>query len=141
VEKEITTMAKKLGPKSILIREAITANPDLGNTQIAQLLNGHEDRKKDKIEVTANDIAQQKQALKKTGVALPAVSTAAPKPPTPAPAQRGRPKGSGGQQAVTTRPAATPSSAVDLIDGVFELAEKCGGLAVLKKLVDRLAAM
>ena len=50
-------MAKPLGPKSILIREAIKANPDLGNTEIAELLNGSEDRKRDKIEVKPGDIA------------------------------------------------------------------------------------
>ena len=121
-------MAKKLGAKSILIREAIKNNTDLGNKEIAELLSGHEDRKKDKIEVTANDIAQQKQAMKKAGIATPA-----PKP------QRGRPKGSGGPKAVTVPTRAAPSSAVDLIDGVFDLAQKCGGLDQLKRLVERLA--
>src|ERR1700733_11023986 len=101
-------MAKKLGAKSILIREAIIANPDKGNTALATMLNDSHDRMDDKIKVTANDIAQQKQAMKTAGVAMPA-ATPSPKPPTPVPAQRGRPKGSGSQKVVTTRTA--PSSA------------------------------
>jgi hypothetical protein len=39
-------MAKPLGPKSLLIREAIRNNPDLGNTDQAQPINGSDTAKK-----------------------------------------------------------------------------------------------
>src|SRR4051794_35991549 len=58
-------MAKPLGPKSMLIRDAIKSNPGLGNTEIAQLINGSDDRSADGIEVQPNDVAAQKQAMKK----------------------------------------------------------------------------
>jgi hypothetical protein len=132
LKKEIPKMAKKLGPKSILIREAITANPDKGNTELAAMLNDSYDRMDDKIKVTANDIAQQKQAMKTAGL-LPA---AAKKP--------GRKNGSPVHQPAAVKPAAAPrpaahASPVDLIDSVFDLAQKCGGIEQLKRLVERLA--
>jgi hypothetical protein len=37
-------MAKPLGPKSILIREAIKAHPNKGNSKIAEMLNDAEDK-------------------------------------------------------------------------------------------------
>jgi hypothetical protein len=78
-------MAKPLGPKSILIRDAIKNNPDLGNTEIAQLINGSDERKKDKIEVKPGDIAAQRQAMKKAGVAVvPAVAAEADRAEEPA---------------------------------------------------------
>jgi hypothetical protein len=58
-------MAKPLGPKSILIREAIKAHPKMGNKELAEKPNDAAERMDDKIKVTANDIAQQKQAMKK----------------------------------------------------------------------------
>ncbi len=58
-------MAKPLGPKSSMIREAIKANPKKGNKEIAELLNDAPERMDDKIKVSAGDVAQQKQALKK----------------------------------------------------------------------------
>ena len=73
-------MAKPLGPKSRLIRAAIGANPDQGNTELADMLNGAADRKTDKIKVTANDIAQQRQALKSLQAARTTAATAAAKP-------------------------------------------------------------
>jgi hypothetical protein len=80
-------MAKPLGPKSLLIREAIKNNPHLGNTGLADLINRSDTAQKDKIKVTANDIAQQKQAMKKLGELAPAKKAAgkggrkaAPKP-------------------------------------------------------------
>jgi hypothetical protein len=42
-------MAKALSPKSALIRSAIKAHPNLKNKELAQLLSGHADRKRDGI--------------------------------------------------------------------------------------------
>ena len=130
-------MAKTLGPKSALIRETIQNNPDLQNREIAQLINGAgENKKKDKLEVTPDDIAQQKQALKKLGGAFQA----------PADAPAAKPKGKGGRpKKVVAAPDAAPragasASPVALIDRTFALAEECGGIEQLKRLVDRLAA-
>lgn len=64
--------AKPLGAKSLLIREAIAANPELGNTELAALINDSDARKEGKIMVTAQDIASQRQAMKKAGAAVPA---------------------------------------------------------------------
>jgi hypothetical protein len=130
-QKGDTAMAKPLGPKSVLIRTAIKNNPDLGNTEIAQLINGSEERKKDKIEVKPADIAAQRQAMKKAGETLPAPS-AAKKP--------------AGKKAARVRKAAAPRAAtqagpVDLIDRTLDLAAQAGGVAALKRLVDRLADM
>jgi hypothetical protein len=136
-------MAKPLGAKSILIREAIKAHPKKGNTEIAELINDSHDRMDDKIKVTPQDIAQQKQAMKKGGGSV----AAAPEPEVPTRAKPGRPKGSGGRpkKAVTAatpaRAAAAASSPVDLIDRTFSLANECGGFEQLKKLVDRLAGV
>jgi hypothetical protein len=124
-------MAQQLGLKSILIREAITANPDKGNTELAAFLTESEDRKKDKIKVTAQDVASQKQAMKKAGVTVP---------PATQPKKRGRKPGS------VTAPKlaaaiARASSPVDLIDRTFAIAQECGGIDQLKRLVDRLAGL
>jgi hypothetical protein len=133
-------MAKPLGPKSILIREAIKNNPDLGNTEIATLINGSEDRKSDKIKVKPGDIAQQKQAMKKAGKAAPT-----PRVATKAAGKNGGEAGSGRQAAAKPPPAAVQPVAqagpVDLIDKTIDLAQQCGGVAALKRLVDRLADM
>ncbi len=135
-------MSKPLGPKSILIREAIAAHQDLGNKDLADLINGSDARKEDKIEVTPQDIAQQKQAMKKAGVTAPAA------PEAPAKGKPGRPKGSSGQPKAAVTAAAAPrptasasASPVDLIDKTLDLAAQAGGVAALKKLVDRLADM
>jgi hypothetical protein len=45
------------------------------------------------------------------------------------------------EQFPSTAPAAPSASPVDLIDKALDLAQQCGGLAALKKLVDRLADM
>jgi hypothetical protein len=133
-------MAKPLGPKSLLIREAIQAHPDKGNTELAELIGSSDARREDKIKVTANDVAQQRQAMKKAGAAVPVRATSGG-------AKKGGAKGGrrrAGAQAVTgpaaqPRPTAAPAaSPVDLIDKAFALAEECGGLEQLKKLVDRL---
>jgi hypothetical protein len=127
-------MAKPLGPKSTLIREAITANPNSGNTKLAGLINGSDARKDDKIKVTANDVAQQRQAMKKAGTA-PAAKSAGKK--------RGRRKGKAKAVAPAARVTApAPKRAagpVELIDRLFDFAEECGGLGQLKRLVDRIA--
>jgi peptide subunit release factor RF-3 len=41
-------MAKPLGPKSLLIRQAIIAHPDKGNTELAEMLMDSADRLDDK---------------------------------------------------------------------------------------------
>ena len=95
-------MAKPLGPKSLLIRKAIHDHPDKGNTAIADLLNDSNDRMDDKIKVTANDVAAQKQAMKSAGATAPAASAhgrgkkrgrkpAAPVPAAAAPAPSRKP--------------------------------------------------
>ena len=136
-------MAKPLGPKSLLIRQAITAHTDKGNTAIAELLNDSHDRMDDKIKVTAQDVAAQRQAMKKPG------ATAAPPAPAAAkPAGNGRrkPGRKPGRKPAAVAPAAAPrppagasGSPVDLIDKTFALAQECGGMEQLKRLVDRLA--
>jgi hypothetical protein len=61
-----------LAVSTLLIREAIKSDSDKGNTGLAELINGSDARKEDKIKVTANDVAQQRQAIKKAGTAVPA---------------------------------------------------------------------
>lgn len=131
-------MAKPLGEKSALIREAITANPDTGNTELAAMINGSDARKLDKIKVTAQDVAAQRQALKKAG-GLPAGRNGAAR-------KRGRKPGRK-RASATVAPAAAPALArpkagpVELIDRVFDMADECGGLDQLKRLVNRLAGV
>jgi hypothetical protein len=123
-------MAQSLGPKSILIREAILAHPDKGNTALAAFLNDADDRKKDKFKVTAQDVAAQKQAMKKSGT----------EPPAAEGNKRGRKPGTK-VASVAPRPVAASASPVDLIDKTFALAVECGGIAQLKRLVDRLSGV
>src|SRR5208337_3326172 len=102
-------MAKPLGPKSLLIRQAITAHPDKGNTELAELLNDSHDRMDDKIKVTAQDVASQRQAMKKPGAAKAPATTAAPAPAAkPAGNGRRKPGRKPGRKpaAATPRPAA-----------------------------------
>jgi hypothetical protein len=150
-------MAKPLSPRSTVIRDAIAANPDLGNTDLAALINGSAARKQDKITVTATDVNNQKQALKAMA------QTAAKKSPTPEPApaapaaatkpqltRDGTPRKKPGRKPGYKNPVATPvaasvkpvkvASAVGVVESVFGLAEQVGGMAQLKRLVDRLAA-
>jgi hypothetical protein len=126
-------MAKPIGPKTLLIRDAIKANPGMGNKELAAKLMDSNDRMDDKIKVTPQDVAQQKQELKKAGVSVPVASAAA---------KTGRPKGSKTKKvSATPKPvsARSPSaSPFDLIDRVFDLASDCGGFAQLKRLVERL---
>jgi hypothetical protein len=123
-------MAKPLGEKSRLIRDAIKAHPKTGNTALAKLINGSDARKEDKIEVTASDVNQQKQAMKKLAK-VPKAKTAggkekAPKKPAGKPNAAPAPKKGG------TTPA-------DLLDNVYLLGGQCGGMNELKRLVERLA--
>ena len=94
-------MAKPLGPKSLLIRKAIQDHPDKGNTALAEMLNDSNDRMDDKIKVTANDVAAQKQAMKK-GSPTPAADTPAAAAEKP---ERKKPGRKPGQTAVTAAPA------------------------------------
>jgi hypothetical protein len=128
-------MAKPLGPKSLLIRSAISAHPDTGNTALAEMINSSPARKEDKIKVSANDIAQQRQAMKKAGAGAPTASAPSKK--------RGRPEGASPRpRASAPVPAlatATQTSPLELLDSVFRLAKECGGVSELKRLVDRIA--
>jgi hypothetical protein len=138
-------MAKPLGPKSLLIRNAIQANAGKGNTELAKMLNDAAERKADKIKVTAQDVATQRQAMKKPGAQKTA---AAMKPAAPAskPAGDGRRKPGrkpGKKPAAAARQPGSPATAspVDLIDRTLALAQECGGVDQLKRLVDRIAGM
>jgi hypothetical protein len=121
-------MAKPLSEKSRLIREAIEANPGTGNTEIATLLNGHEDRKKDKLEFKAADVGNQRVALKK----------ASGQPPAKRKAGRRTSKESTPPTAARPMPPVT-AGPLELIERVFALADALGGMGALKRLVDRMA--
>lgn len=58
-------MAKPLGEKSKLIREAITAHPRKNSKAIADLLNKAPERANDKIRVSATDVTLQRKAMSK----------------------------------------------------------------------------
>jgi hypothetical protein len=138
-------MAKPLGPKSLLIRKAIQANSGKGNTELAKMLNDAEERKTDKIKVTAQDVAAQRQAMKKPGAAKVAAAATKPAAPASKPAGNGRRKPG---RKPGKKPAAKSISAhgivaspVDLIDRTLALAQECGGVDQLKRLVDRIAGM
>src|SRR5260221_210515 len=78
-------MAKPLGPKSRLIREALGTHPDKGNTELAELINDADDRMDDKIKVTAQDVAAQRQAMKKPGALTVPAAAADPEVAAEAP--------------------------------------------------------
>jgi hypothetical protein len=130
-------MAKPLGPKSLLIRKAIGEHPGKGNTELAEILNDAEERMDDKIKVTAQDVATQRQAMKKAG-ATPVPAQPADKPARKKPGRKPARVAAPPAAQAAPAPAASP---VDLIDKTLDLALQCGGLANLKKLVDRLAGM
>src|SRR4051794_32194411 len=147
-------MAKQLSAKSIVIRDAIAANPDLGNTDVAALINGADARKQDKIKGTATHASNQKQAWKAMAETA-AKTSAASKPAAPAAAKPqltrdGTPRKKPGRKPGYKKPATVPvaaavkpakaASPVDVVEGVFGLAEQVGGMNQLKRLVDRLAA-
>src|SRR5262249_51456861 len=116
------------------------ANPSKGNTELAEMLNGEAARKTDKIKVTANDIAQQRQALKSLQAAK---TTAAAKPAANGRKKPGRKPGRKPAAPAAVKPASTSASAgpIDLIDRTIELAQQCGGVGALKRLVDKIAEM
>ena len=116
-------MAKPLGAKSLLIREAINKHPDKGNTAIAELLNDSADRMDDKLKITANDVAAQKQALKKAGDAAPAQPEKAPRKAANKPAV-----------AVTSASPRKPSPSAAATHSV------AGHVEAIKKAVEELAA-
>src|SRR4051794_37139121 len=66
-------MPKRLGPKSVLIRNAIAANPGMGNTELAKMLNDADD----KVKVTAQEVGTQRQSMKRAGTTTAAYSPAA----------------------------------------------------------------
>src|SRR5262245_26958969 len=108
-------MAKPLGPKSRLIRDAITEHPKKTPKEIAELHNDAEERMDDKIKVTPNDVSQQKQAMKKPG-AQKAPAAAA----KPAGNGRRKPGRKPGRKPAAAAPRVTSTSAaanpIDLID-------------------------
>src|SRR5262249_3751914 len=146
-------MPKPLGEKSRVIREAIHANPDLGNKELAELLNSSAEREKDRLKVSPTDVARQKLVLKQAG------QSAGEKEPQPAGAKQSEPKArrrrpaqrrrkgqapevaaaaarevsANGPDRGTTPPPAKP---LELIDRLFDLAKECGGFEGLKRLVD-----
>src|SRR5262249_4692180 len=130
-----------LGPKSSLIRDAIKAHPKVGNTELANMINSSPARKEDRIRVEPNDIAKQRQAMKKLN---PRASQGGSKNGRRKAKgrRRGRPRAaataSAQGQTVANGPAAGP---VDLLDRVFRLAQECGGFGSLKRLVDRCAEL
>jgi hypothetical protein len=125
-------MAKPLSPKSKLIREALKANPKLGNTELADLINSSDARREDKIKVTATEVGSQRQALKE----LNGKAKEKAKSQKLTSKVANKPQAAQAKTANATTKAASP---VDLIDRVFDLAEQCGGVAELKRLVDRIA--
>jgi hypothetical protein len=122
-------MAKPLGPKSSLIRDAINAHPDKAPKELAEMINASPARKEDRIKVTPAEISQQKQLMRKAGKG----------PAAPAGKKRGQ-RAAAPAAARTKAPAAT-ASPVELLDKVFDLARESGGITALKRLVDRLAEM
>jgi hypothetical protein len=138
-------MAKQLGPKSLLIRNAIQANPGKGNAELAEMLNDADERMDDTIKVTAQDVATQRQAMKKPGAQKTEGAATKPAAPASKPAGNGRRKPG---RKPGKKPAAKSISAhglvaspVDLIDRTLALAQECGGVNQLKRLVDRIAGM
>src|SRR5262249_20593770 len=134
-------MAKSFGAKTLLIRDALQAQPDKGPKEIADLINASDARKQDKIEVKPLDVSQQKLLLKKAAQAEPAA--AAEKPAR----KPGRKPGRAATKSISAhgvvaKPAPASATAADpfeLIEDVFSLAEKCGGFDRLKRLVERLS--
>lgn len=57
-------MAKPLGTKSRLIREAIQAAPHMSNGDIAALVSGSAEALREKFAVTPQDVSNQKVALR-----------------------------------------------------------------------------
>ena len=122
-------MAKPLSPKSQLIREAIAAHPKLGNTQLAELINGAEGRKTDKIQVNATDVSNQAPAVLRRSTARRRRRRSA----------QGTEGGEQGRRSPAGRPSQGRQPRRSRRVRVFDLAERCGGFGQLKRLVDRIA--
>lgn len=104
---------KPLGPKSLLIREAITAHPDKGNTELAGMINDSDARMDDKIKVSVQDVAQQRQAMKKQGAAPaaePEVKPAPQRAEAPKPGNGRKKPGRKPGRKAATRTAAAPAA-------------------------------
>ncbi len=148
-------MAKPLGPKSLLIRQAIAAHPDRGNTEIAETLMDSSDRMDDKLKITAQDVATQRQAMKKPGAQASPATSAEPAASEPArarpgngrrkpgrkPGRKTRPRpqtqAAAAQAAPVTRPAQAAPRA-DLVSHVEAIREAVRGLGAdqVKRIVD-----
>src|SRR5690349_13452246 len=137
-------MAKALSEKSRVIRAAIHSHPDKGNSELAELINDSADRLDDKIEVTAADVNNQKQALKQlaaSGGAKAGESAPAAVQPDVAPGGKGqkrrgrKPGRKAGTRKTANAAPASPSAPraaakgrpVELLGKVFDLANEVGG--------------
>jgi hypothetical protein len=145
-------MAKPLSAKGLVIRAAIQAHPELGNTKLAELINDSPDPRDDNLKVTVSDVATQRQALKKAAAGSNHAASPATKP-VAAPARPRKQKRKGGRKArarvaanatpaVERQPVVAPAvRPVELLGKVFDLATEVGGFGELKQLVDRLAGI
>lgn len=127
-------MAKPLGVKARLIREALRDYPDVGNKDLAERLSA----KAEGFDIKPSDIAAQKMALKK----LAAGSSEPDEEDFEEELLAAEPAPEPLEVVTRTAPGHSPAKAadpLDLIDEVFILARKCGGIERLKRLVDRLA--
>ncbi len=121
-------MAKPLGPKSAMIREAIQASPRAENGDLATQINDSAAAKAAGIEVTAAEVSQQRQRMKKAGKKGKGKAKA-----------KKTARAAGNGRAAASKAPARQAGPVELIDRVFSLAQECGGLKALQRLVDRLA--
>jgi hypothetical protein len=131
--RESIEMAKPLGEKSRVIRQAIADHPDVGNTALAEMLN----KKHAMLDIKAPDVGNQRTALKKLA-AGPAVeeeeedfedqsSTKAPPPAAKAHQSASVPAGSG--------------LTVDDMGTLRSLVTKAGGVDVLIKWLETIREM
>lgn len=135
-------MAKPLSLKSKVIRHALAAHLQMGNKALAERLNGDPAHATSGVTVKASDVAQQKQALKATGFTHGPTAAAEQKRRGRKPGSKNKPRAVAPAAArVTAGPVLAPAavSPVDLIDRVFVLAEQCGGMGQLRRLVEKLA--
>src|SRR5947209_3391098 len=107
-------MAKQLSEKSKIIRAAISANPDVGNTELAEKLNDSADRLDDKLTFTSQDVGNQRQAMKKPGAVKVDAAVPAPAPTKPAKKKPGRKPGR--KTARDAAPAVVTSKPVSPVD-------------------------
>jgi hypothetical protein len=132
--RESIEMAKPLGEKSRLIRQAIADHPDMGNTALAEMLN----KKHAMLDIKAPDVGNQRTALKKLS-AGPAVEEeeedfedpSFTKAPPPAPTKAHQPP---------SVPAASGLTVDDLAT-LRSLVAKAGGVEVLIKWLETIREM